>query len=314
MAAFLAGAFAAFLAAFLVASFIELFSRTSIHGRVRPWCDLFINLVREASQEKSEEGSPLNGEETKKVGVVSNKGGIRWRRKVLESAGAGVMKSRKHKWMVGASLALLLALGGCAKKRPAARTPTAPAPRVGQVERGIASWYGDPYHGRQAANGEIYDMEKLTAAHRTLPFNTWVRVHNERNGKEVEVRITDRGPFIEGRIIDLSRAAARVIEMIGPGIVPVRVTVVAAGDNRRGSGNFAVQAGVFREQRRAEKLKKALSKRYDPVVVAPRAGARTEWQVLVGREPTEESAALLARQVRSISGKALVVRWDDVHP
>ena len=224
------------------------------------------------------------------------------------------MKSKQNTLIMGAALALLLVLGGCAKKRPAARTPAAPAPRVGQVERGIASWYGDPYHGRQAANGEIYDMEKLTAAHRTLPFNTWVRVHNERNGREVEVRITDRGPFIEGRIIDLSRAAARVIEMIGPGIVPVRVTVVSAGDNRRGTGNFAVQAGVFREQRRAERLKKALSKRYDPVVVAPRAGTRAEWQVLVGRESTEESAALLARQVRSISGKALVVRWDEVHP
>jgi rare lipoprotein A len=224
------------------------------------------------------------------------------------------MKSLGNRWILAAALVLLLALGGCAKKKRAGRTPPAPAARVGQVERGIASWYGDPYHGRQAANGEIYDMEKLTAAHRTLPFNTWVRVHNERNGKEVEVRITDRGPFIEGRIIDLSRAAARVIEMIGPGIVPVRVTVIAAGDNRRAAGNFAVQAGVFREQRRAEKLKKALSKRYDPVVVAPRAGTRAEWQVLVGREPTEESAAMLARQVRSISGKALVVRWDEVDP
>lgn len=209
---------------------------------------------------------------------------------------------------------LAAALSGCAKKRPVARGPAPPPVRVGQTEAGIASWYGHPYHGRRAANGEIYDMEKMTAAHRTLPFNTMVRVRNLNNNKEVDVRVTDRGPFIEGRIIDLSHAAARELEMIGPGIVPVRVTVLAAGDGRRGEGVFTVQAGVFKEQRRAERLKQALSKRYDPVLVVARAGSRTEWQVLVGREPTEESAALLARQVRSVSGKALVLRWDEVHP
>lgn len=208
------------------------------------------------------------------------------------------------------AVALALLLAGCAKNKPAARAPA--APRVGQVEIGIASWYGEPYHGRRAANGEIYDMEKLTAAHRTLPFDTWVRVVNLTNGKQVDVRITDRGPFIEGRIIDLSRAAARAIGMIGPGIVKVRLTVLATGGGRRGgAGVFAVQAGVFRQQRRAEQLKRALSKRYDPVLVAPRSGTKTEWQVLVGREPTEESAVALARQVKEVSGRALVVRWDE---
>ena len=82
------------------------------------------------------------------------------------------------------------------------------------TETGIASWYGYPYHGRRAANGEIYDMEKLTAAHRTLPFGTWVRVTNLTNSKTVDVRITDRGPFIDGRIIDLSKAAAREIDQV----------------------------------------------------------------------------------------------------
>ena len=83
-------------------------------------------------------------------------------------------------------------------------------------ETGIASWYGIPYHGRRAANGEIYDMNQLTAAHRTLPFGTMVRVTSETNGKSVTVRITDRGPFIDGRIIDLSREAAKRIDMLGP--------------------------------------------------------------------------------------------------
>src|SRR5258708_4046499 len=102
---------------------------------------------------------------------------------------------------------------GCAHKR---RVPVAKAPRIGSNESGIASWYGIPYHGRRAANGEIYDMEKLTAAHRTLPFDTWVRVKNLTNNKTVDVRIQDRGPFVDKRIIDLSRAAAQQINMIRP--------------------------------------------------------------------------------------------------
>src|ERR1700729_3812863 len=94
----------------------------------------------------------------------------------------------------------------------------APAPaKIGATESGIASWYGIPYHGRRAASGEIYDMEQFTAAHRTLPFQTWGEVTDLDNGKRVDVRITDRGPFVNGRIIDLSLAAARKIEMVGPG-------------------------------------------------------------------------------------------------
>jgi rare lipoprotein A len=86
--------------------------------------------------------------------------------------------------------ALMIALTGCAKKAKIAKPP-----KVGSSETGIASWYGYPYHGRRAANGEIYDMEKLTAAHRTYPFDTWVRVRNLDNDKTVDVRIQDRGPF-----------------------------------------------------------------------------------------------------------------------
>ena len=98
--------------------------------------------------------------------------------------------------------------------------------RIGETETGIASWYGVPYNGRRSANGEIYDMEKLTAAHRTLPFDTWVEVTNLVNKKHVDVRITDRGPFVNGRIIDLSLAAAREIDMVQSGIVRVRIKVI----------------------------------------------------------------------------------------
>src|SRR6267143_1798819 len=96
-------------------------------------------------------------------------------------------------------------LSGCGGKKRV-RPPV--AARLGSIETGTASWYGHPYHGRRAANGEIYDMEKLTAAHRTLPFGTWLEVKNLSNDKTVKVRIIDRGPFVGGRILDLSHAAA----------------------------------------------------------------------------------------------------------
>src|SRR6267142_5825767 len=113
-----------------------------------------------------------------------------------------------------------LLLSDCGRKHHSTRAlPSAPSLLSG--ETGLASWYGHPYHGRAAANGEIYDMEKLTAAHRTLPFGTWVRVTNLTNDKSVEVRIIDRGPFVGGRIIDLSHAAAEVIDLVGSGIARV---------------------------------------------------------------------------------------------
>ena len=125
-----------------------------------------------------------------------------------------------------AFIALILALlaSGCAKHVKAVR----PADIKHFSESGIASWYGDPYHGRKTASGEVYDMHQLTAAHRTLPFGVWVEVTNLSNGKKVDVRITDRGPFIDGRIIDLSLAAAERIDMVRAGIVQVRLKGIPA--------------------------------------------------------------------------------------
>lgn len=97
------------------------------------------------------------------------------------------------------------------------------------VDKGLASWYGNEYHGRTTASGEVFDQDALTAAHKKLPFGTVVRVTNLRNGRHVVVRINDRGPFIRGRIIDLSRGAARELDMIGEGVVPVRVEVLRWG-------------------------------------------------------------------------------------
>src|SRR5881628_3082652 len=144
---------------------------------------------------------------------------------------------------VCAAVAAAILLSGCGGKK---RVPQPSAARLGTTETGIASWYGHPYHGRRAANGEIYDMEKLTAAHRTLPFGTWVRVQNLSNKHTVEVRIQDRGPFINGRIIDLSKAGAPKIDMLGPGTAKVRLTVIAAPkDLTKEAELFGVQVGAF---------------------------------------------------------------------
>jgi peptidoglycan lytic transglycosylase len=131
------------------------------------------------------------------------------------------MLSSRYCFVVGVIL-----LAGCGGR---AKVVTLPAPvpaRMGSAEEGMASWYGNPYHGRRTSNGEIYDMDQLTAAHLSLPFDTWVQVTNLENGRTVDVRINDRGPFLKNRVIDLSRAAARAIWMIGPGTARVRVEVV----------------------------------------------------------------------------------------
>jgi rare lipoprotein A len=176
------------------------------------------------------------------------------------------------------------------------------------TETGIASWYGHPYHGRIAANGERYDMEQLTAAHRTLPFDTWVRVVNLLNEKAVDVRITDRGPFIDGRIIDLSRAAARTIDLIGPGTAKVRLEITSIPSTVT-AGVYAVQVGAFREQENAERARVRMAAKYGSAKIVVREGL---WRVLVGAEKTEERADELRLKISRDSGekKAFVVRLD----
>jgi rare lipoprotein A len=198
-----------------------------------------------------------------------------------------------------------LALAGCARKHHTAALPAPPQVRSG--ETGLASWYGHPYHGRPSASGEIYDMEKLTAAHRTLPFGTWVRVVNLGNDKTVDVRITDRGPFIEHRIIDLSHAAAVAIALIGPGVARVRLDILSVPSVENW---YAVQAGAFLDLDRAERLRRSLEPQFGPAHLVQRPGNSSLWRVLVGRVPSEEAAAALAQRVRGETGTAFVVRLD----
>jgi rare lipoprotein A len=208
--------------------------------------------------------------------------------------------------------AMLLASSCGGKKVKVAKTP-----RMGSKESGIASWYGYPYHGRRAANGEIYDMEKLTAAHRTLPFDTWVRVRNLTNNKTVDVRIQDRGPFVNDRIIDLSKAAARQIEMIGPGIAKVTLTIIApppVKEIEKEPELFAVQVGAFRERTRAESVRDAMKSAYGQARIVERTLDGTIYRVLVGAEDTEDKATALAERIRATGSPGFVVRLDVVQP
>jgi rare lipoprotein A len=183
---------------------------------------------------------------------------------------------------------------------------------AGYEEKGEASWYGVPFHGRQASNGEIYDMNKLTAAHRTLPFETMVRVTNERNGKSTVVRITDRGPFVNNRIIDLSYAAAREIDSIGPGVVPVRLEVLSTGMNPE-AGFFTIQVGSFRERANAERFRERLSAAYSPTFVKRYdTSSGTFYRVHVGKVSGEEAAKEFGERLRSREKiTPMVIRLDD---
>ena len=219
------------------------------------------------------------------------------------------------RWVGATGLIVAVVAGcGCAHRKRAA-LPLPPAViGLGYAETGVASWYGHPYHGRRASNGEIYDMEKLTAAHRTLPFDTWVRVVNLKNDKSVEVRIIDRGPFVEGRIIDLSHAAAREIGLIGPGTAPVRLQVTRVPP-AAAPGLYAVQVGAFRQRSNADSLRARMAARYGAARIVLRPGNPETWRVLVGAETTEEGAAALARRIREDFGEnngGFVVRIDSV--
>lgn len=244
---------------------------------------------------------------------------------------------------VAAILCATLALAaGCARKTNA-RVPVPPAPsssatpsaKIGSTETGIASWYGRPYDGRHAASGEIYDMQQLTAAHRTLPFGTWLEVTNLQNQKSVDVRINDRGPFVDGRIIDLSLAAARAIDMAGPGLARVRLKVIAAPESLSSEiapqekpaaspppppapvratvaeippaptvDSYAVQAGSFSDRGDAESFQATIRSRFEETRVLR---VQSVWRVLVGRRLTLIDANKLAAKVLEVAGQGVVV-------
>ncbi len=164
-------------------------------------------------------------------------------------------------------------LTACASGRHASAPARGGA--TGYAEEGLASWYGEPYHGRPTASGPRYDMNEMTAAHRTLPFGTLVRVTNLENGKRATVLINDRGPFVAGRILDLSRAGAEALDSLGPGVVKVRLEVVRPGDGMLSAPCWEVQVGAFAKQANADRAKANLEAKGYSVRFAPAGGGLT---------------------------------------
>lgn len=221
----------------------------------------------------------------------------------------------RRRWPAAAILLALGFVAGCQRRLvtlPAPAPAPSPAPVPGRWEReGLASWYGLPFHDRRAADGEIYNMYDLVAAHRTLPFNSEVRVTDLQNGRQVVVRIIDRGPFVENRIIDLSFAAARALDMVGPGVAPVRLELLSGGNPE--AGEFTVQVGAFAVRVNAERLRARLEPRWGPVFIQEYDSPNgLLYRVRVGRAEGESAGRQLARQLRQQEQFATtyVVRLD----
>ena len=179
------------------------------------------------------------------------------------------------------------------------------------VETGIASWYGPPYHNRRASNGEIYDMHAMTAAHRTLPLGSIVRVTNIENGDSAVVRITDRGPFIEGRIVDLSQAAAKKVGLVQKGTGQVRIEVLQAPASIESGGKWAVQIGGFGHEEDARDLAGHLSRRYQTAKVLTFNSPAGDWWVRVRvKDDLRARAEEVLRNSKTTQGGIFLVRLD----
>jgi rare lipoprotein A len=207
---------------------------------------------------------------------------------------------------------------GCAIHEPPAPQPLPGYPKPYKVygrwyqplpdskgfrQRGIASWYGEDFHGKKTSSGEAYDMYALTAAHKTLPLGTYVRVHNLENNRQVDLRINDRGPFVKSRIIDLSYAAAKKIGIVETGTASVEVIALATPAVTDGgtpryepvdlyAGNFTFQVGAFVNRENAERLAAGLGQKYKNAhIKVYDRGDQIFYRVRVGSFSTLEQAA-----------------------
>ncbi|HMK21700.1 MAG TPA: septal ring lytic transglycosylase RlpA family protein [Terriglobales bacterium] len=179
------------------------------------------------------------------------------------------------------------------------------------IETGLASWYGAPYHNRRGSNGEIYNMHAMTAAHRTLPLGSIVRVTNEKTGHSTLVRITDRGPFVEGRILDVSYAAAKRLDIWLPGVAPVKLEVLQTPASLSTGGKWAVQIGKFEDQKTAADLADHLARRYQTAKVAKFNSPTGDWWVRVRvLNDDRQRAESLAHETETPEGSVYLVRLD----
>jgi rare lipoprotein A len=177
-------------------------------------------------------------------------------------------------------------------------------------EEGAASWYGPPYDKRRGANGQIYDKDALTAAHRTLPMNSLIRVTNLSTGQSVILRITDRGPFVPDRMLDLSLASAKAIGVWRPGVARVRVEVFAAPSSLDSGGRWCVQIGAFKSERGAYKLRDQLARKYSTANVIEFTGPTGHWVRIRPAGDDKGRAVEIARSLQPSEGEAYLVRLD----
>ena len=179
------------------------------------------------------------------------------------------------------------------------------------VETGLASWYGAPYHNRRGSNGKVYNMHAMTAAHRTLPLGSIVRITNVKSGHAAIVRITDRGPFVEGRIVDLSLAAAKAIDVYLPGTAEVKLEVLKTPAALDSGGRWAVQIGGFTRESNADALLSHLQRRYQTAKVQRFRSPVGSWWVRARVLNDDRARAeALARETQTSEGSVFLVRLD----
>ena len=190
--------------------------------------------------------------------------------------------------------------------------PTIPADaRPIATETGRASWYGPPYHNRRGSNGEVYNMHAMTAAHRTFPLGSIVRVTNLKTGHSALVRITDRGPFIPGRVLDLSLAAARKLDVWQPGVAEVKVELMQASAPIDSGGKWAVQIGGMPDEDAAIKLADHLTRRYRTAKVLRFKSPAGDWWIRIRvLDDEHDHAQKLADETETPEGAVFLVRLD----
>jgi rare lipoprotein A len=177
-------------------------------------------------------------------------------------------------------------------------------------EEGLASWYGPPYDKRRGANGEIFDKDALTAAHRTLPMNSLIKVTNLSTGQSAILRVTDRGPFVPDRMLDLSLASAKAIGVWRPGVARVRVEVFAAPAPLDHGGRWCVQIGAFKDEKGAFQLRDQLTRKYRTANVIEFTGPTGHWVRIRPLEDDKGRAVEIARELQPREGEAYLVRLD----